>query len=151
MANQCTMISLMWKWWNKWPSQYRLTYKVFIPNLLEWKEWLVVRVGKSFLETFGLLTWFIVGMVIKWIIELVIESKDLMRSLNYTIIRTNWLKKTKYPKRSSRHMEYKFQKLRSSCSKIIFMILTSCIDILNELCALNSLKYIIFIPQFTNN
>lgn len=31
------------------------------------------------------------------------------------------------------------------------MILRSCIHIENELCALNALKYVIFIPQFTNN
>ena len=31
------------------------------------------------------------------------------------------------------------------------MILRSFIHIENELCALNALKYVIFIPQFTNN
>ena len=31
------------------------------------------------------------------------------------------------------------------------MIIRYCVHTENELCALNSLKYVIFIPQFTNN
>ena len=44
----------------------------------------------------------------------------------------------------------KVQKFRSSCSKII-LIIRSCIHIENKLCALDAFKYVIFIPQFTNN
>ena len=45
----------------------------------------------------------------------------------------------------------KISNLRPSCSKIMLMILIYCNHIYNELCALNALKYIIFIPQFTAN
>ena len=33
----------------------------------------------------------------------------------------------------------------------MFMILRSCFHIENKLCALNALKYVILIPQFTNH
>ena len=43
----------------------------------------------------------------------------------------------------------KISNLRLSCSKIMLMILMSCNHIENDFCALNELKYIIFMPQFT--
>ena len=45
----------------------------------------------------------------------------------------------------------KISNLCPSCSKIMLMILMAWNHIENEFCALNALKYIIFIPQFTSN
>ena len=45
----------------------------------------------------------------------------------------------------------KISNLHPSCPKIMLMILTSGNNLENDLCALNALKCIIFIPQFTTN
>ena len=70
----------------------------------------------------------------------------------YTTRRIKRLKNKLGPQRSAPEFgQSNFLNLYPSGSKIMLMIQMSCSNIENDFCALNSLKYIIFIPQFTTN
>ena len=78
-----------------------------------------------------------------------IGQKEL---LNYTTTRRKRLKNNLSVQRGALGLGgSKISNLRLSCSKIMLMILMYCNHVENGLCALNPLKYVIFLQEFTTN